>query len=419
MPEDPTQAATAFQRIGKLLREATPPPSLKGHVEGRMRLVASLEHARARSRVRSVFVALVFVGGFAVVAALFVRARAPSPIAWHVENGAVGAHGYISIAPTSPSARLVFEDGSDVTLAAGFRGRVARTSDVGAELVLEQGRAGVRIQHRERADWLLEAGPFAVRVTGTEFSVAWAAESETLDVWMRSGRVAIVGPVLGDALTLSAGQHVRARVHDGTVQIDSATQSETPETLAAPAAASSSPSASEPSANEPIRTSAPPPSSAVSPPTRTWSKLLAQGDFARVVREAESEDVGRALAARPLPDLRALGDSARYAGNAALAMRAYLAVRARFPSSADARTAAFLLGRVVEEQLHASGDAIGWYEKYLGEAPAGAFAGDALGRKMLLVSTSAGRDAARPFAEQYLRRFADGPYAAAAHDLTP
>jgi hypothetical protein len=94
-------------------------------------------------------------------------------------------------------------------------------------------------------------------------------------------------------------------------------------------------------------------------------------------------------------------------------------VRGRFPSSADARTAAFLLGRVAEEQLHTSGDAIGWYEKYLGEAPAGAFAGDALGRKMLLVSTSQGRDVARPLAEQYLRRFADGAYAAAAHDLTP
>jgi hypothetical protein len=416
MPERPTDAATAFQQLGKLLRDATPPPSLHGHVEGRVKLVAALARARTRSRVRSVFVGLVLAGAVAAGAIGFVRARAPSPISWHIDNGVVGARGYISIAPTAPSARLVFDDGSDVTLADGFRGRVARTSDVGAELVLEQGRARVHVQHRDQTEWLVEAGPFAVRVTGTEFSVVWAAESETFDVWMHSGRVVIMGPVLGDALSLSAGQHVRARVRGSTVEIDSATESETPEALSAPPPQSASFSAP---ADEPIRIGASAQPSAGPPSVRTWSKLLAQGDFVRVVREAESEDVGRALAARPLADLRALGDSARYAGNAPLATRAYLAVRGRFPSSADARTAAFLLGRVAEEQLHSSRDAIGWYEKYLGEAPAGAFAGDALGRKMLLVSTSQGRDAARPLAEQYLRRFADGAYAAAAHDLTP
>ena len=52
-------------------------------------------------------------------------------------------------------------------------------------------------------------------------------------------------------------------------------------------------------------------------------------------------------------------------------------------------------------------------------APGGAFAGDALGRKMVLVSKSQGRDAARPLATRYLQRFPGGPYAAAARDLAP
>jgi hypothetical protein len=129
--------------------------------------------------------------------------------------------------------------------------------------------------------------------------------------------------------------------------------------------------------------------------------------------------VGHAIAARPLADLRALGDAARYSGNPSLARRAYAAVRARFPSSGEARTAAFLLGRVAEEQDHASSEAVRWYDTYLAEAPGGAFAGDALGRKMVLVSKSQGRDAARPLAERYLQRFPAGPYAAAARDLAP
>jgi hypothetical protein len=129
--------------------------------------------------------------------------------------------------------------------------------------------------------------------------------------------------------------------------------------------------------------------------------------------------VGHALASRPLPDLRALGDAARYAGSSAVAKRAYGAIRTRFASSGEARTAAFLLGRVAEEQDHATVDAVRWYDTYVAEAPGGAFAGDALGRKMVLVSKTQGRDAARPLADRYLQRFPGGPYAAAAHDLAP
>jgi len=84
-----------------------------------------------------------------------------------------------------------------------------------------------------------------------------------------------------------------------------------------------------------------------------------------------------------------------------------------------ARTAAFLLGRVAEEQDHSLADALRWYDRYLAEAPGGAYAGDALGRKMVLVSTAQGRDSARPLAERYLARFPGGPYAAAARDLAP
>ena len=151
----------------------------------------------------------------------------------------------------------------------------------------------------------------------------------------------------------------------------------------------------------------------------SWSKLVASGDFANVVREAESEGVPHALANRPLADLRALGDASRYSGNSALARRAYSTLRARFASSSDALTAAFLLGRIAEEQDHSGADATRWYDEYLAKAPGGAFASDALGRKMLLVSKSQGTVAARPLAARYLQEFPGGPYAAAARALSP
>jgi ferric-dicitrate binding protein FerR (iron transport regulator) len=218
-------AARHLERVGGLLQQATPPSSLQQHLEGRARLIASVEGLGKPSRLRPALAGLAFAAAIAVAVALFVRGRvAPAPIAWHVENGSVGAQGYVSIPATAPSARLVFDDGSHFALAPGSRGRVASTTASGAEVVLEQGRARVQVQHGKNTRWLVDAGPFAVRVTGTEFTVAWEVEAETVEVWMRSGHVEVTGPVLGDALGLSAGQHLRARLHDATVEIDAASE---------------------------------------------------------------------------------------------------------------------------------------------------------------------------------------------------
>lgn len=407
-------AARRLERVGELMRQATPPESLQQSLEGRARLIASVEKMRRPSPVRPVAMAFVFAAAVAAAALLVVRHRAAAPVAWHVENGQVGEQGYVSIAPTAPSARLVFDDGSDVTLSPGARGRVAATTPVGAEVVLEQGRARVHVQHRDRTQWTVDAGPFAVRVTGTEFILAWAADAGTLDVWMQSGRIVVTGPGIGESVAITSGQHIAARLHEATVQIDSAPVPAEQGVNAAPA-----PSVDPTLQVPPVEVSAPPmPSTAVAAGP-SWAKLVSAGDYARVVREADAEGVGHALATRPLPDLRALGDAGRYTGSSDLARRAYTGVRSRFPGSGDARTAAFLLGRVAEEQDHSLSDALRWYDRYLAEAPGGAFAGDALGRKMVLVSKAQGRDSARPLAERYLSRFPNGPYAAAARDLAP
>jgi ferric-dicitrate binding protein FerR (iron transport regulator) len=413
-----SSAAPRLERLGGLMRDATPPESLQKSLEGRARLIASVEKMRRPSAARAarpVAGAFVLAAAAAAIALFVVRHRAPAAIAWHVENGQVGEQGYVSIPPTAPSARLAFDDGSDVTLAPGSRGRVAATTATGAEVVLEQGRARVHVQHRDKTQWTVDAGPFAVRVTGTEFMLAWSADAGMLDVWMTAGRVVVTGPVIGESVALSGGQHIVAKLREGAVQIDSAAAPD----LSTGASNTPAPSA-DPAPEVPTVDVAPapvPPGVLAAGPT--WPKLVAGGEYARVMKEATAEGVGHALAARPLPDLRALGDAARYVGAPDVARRAYATVRSRFPASGEARTAAFLLGRVAEEQDRDLVSALRWYDKYLAEAPGGAFAGDALGRKMVLVSKSQGRDAARPMAARYLARFPNGPYAAAAHDLAP
>jgi hypothetical protein len=407
------------------MRRATPAHSRQEQLEGRARLIASVERMRGGRR-RSAIAALGLAGAAAAVAAVLVRRPAPAPVGWHVEDGAVEAQGYISAREGSPSARLAFDDGSEVTLVPGSRGRVAATSPTGAEVVLEQGRAWVHVQHHERTAWTIDAGPYAVHVTGTDFLVSWAAEAETLDVWMRAGRVVVTGPVLGDEVTLSAGKHLVARLRDRTFQIDGS-----PEPSGAPPSARlAAPEGSVPSVDAPATSNgrapvlprnAEPASPSPSSPadTRSWATRVAAGDYARVVSDAASQGMDRVISTRPLGDLRALGDAARYADRSDVAKRAYTTIRERFPSSSEARTAAFLLGRVAEEQEHASGQALRWYDTYYAESPAGPFAGDALGRKMILVSRAQGRDAARPLAQRYVERFPLGTYSAAAHDLAP
>jgi hypothetical protein len=366
------------------------------------------------SRGRQALVGLGLVAAAAVAAIVFLRHPQPKPLSWHVEEATVEAQGYVSVPMTSQDARLVFDDGSEVSLAPGSRGRVEATSPTGAEVVLEQGRAQVHVQHRDRTAWTLDAGPYAVHVTGTEFLVSWAADVETLDVWMRSGRVVVSGPALGDELTLSAGKHLTAKVRDRTSRIDAAPE---PSGAVVPVAPAVAPVVAGPTvaAPEAASLSVGKPASAAG----IWAKRVAGGDYALVVQEAETQGIGRVLSTRPLVDLLALGDAARYAGRSDVAKRAYTTLRERFPSSPEARTAAFLLGRVEEEQEHAIGEALHWYDTYYAEAPAGALAGDALGRKMILVSRSQGRDAARSLAARYLERFPSGTYSAAARDLAP
>ena len=96
------------------------------------------------------------------------------------------------------------------------------------------------------------------------------------------------------------------------------------------------------------------------------------------------------------------------------AKRVLLAERQRFASSGPARDAAFFLGRIAEESR---GGAVEWYERYVQESPRGPYASQAFGRKMMLLYKQRGAAAAKPVAAEYLSRFPNGPYAAAARKL--
>ena len=95
-----------------------------------------------------------------------------------------------------------------------------------------------------------------------------------------------------------------------------------------------------------------------------------------------------------------------------------MAQRRRFPRAQRYVDAIFLLGRTEElRDDGAQAQAIIWYDEYLARAPTGAYAAEALGRKMILTNEVGGREQTRPIAREYLLRFPTGSYAGSARAL--
>ena len=379
-----------------------------------------LERPERRRRVRWAAVSVVGLAALALVAAplAWFAARQPGPLTFEVINGTVGAAGEIQSAGVPSAdvgARIRFSDGSEIALDRDARAQVSDVTAVGARIVLSNGRAHTFFVPRPHGNWQVAAGPYVVHVTGTIFDVQWSDDNQAFDVWLQKGSVRVSGPLIGDGLAMTHGQHLLTRMKDRKILLDSQSAEAAPAAPPAPAAAE--PPALEPSGHgqtgEALGTAAPAVAPhAGGPSTRFWSRRMARGDFEAVVAAAERRGIDGLLAHGSRTELAALADAARYTRRNRLAGRALHAERERFPDSAEGREAAFFLGNLAEDGGDRAG-ATSWYGRYLHEDAAGTYAAQALGRKMLIEShrgsSSAGIDA-----EEYLHRFPTGSYADAA-----
>jgi hypothetical protein len=156
--------------------------------------------------------------------------------------------------------------------------------------------------------------------------------------------------------------------------------------------------------------------SAASSAEPDWSSELSAGHSAFIVERVEQRGADRCVREATSVGLSAIADAARFERRFALARKALLAQRQRFPASARARDAAFLLGRLDEAEGNPTA-ALGWYETYSREGASGAYVSEALGREMSLSQQLYGPERAVPLAREYVVRFPDGSYAAAARSL--
>lgn len=429
------------ETVAELVRVTARPMTPNQRVEGLQALTFRLGQRRRAGR-RAAWLAL-FAAGAAAVGALVVwrgtQHATPADgnaLAYQIEGGEIGDGGYVrSFAAGGPV--LHFSEGTSMRLMPGARGRLGRVDAHGARFAIEQGEAEVKVTPRPGARWLVDAGPFLITVRGTVFHASWDGASERLEVAMTKGLVSVTGPVAEGAVAVRAGQRLTVNVRtkevllrelDGGPPLPVEAPAVEPKAAETPAVEPKAETSVGPAAHAPgpgrLRMAAPGPRAPDASPgasSGTWAAALNAGDFDGILQDAERRGFDVSVERTPATELAALADAARYRRRDDIARRALLAERARFPRSARARDAAFLLGRLEEtSDSGARGGgvrALEWYDRYLQEAPLGAYASEALGRKMTATARVQGPRAAREVAATYLRRFPNGSYAASARGL--
>jgi hypothetical protein len=350
-----------------------------------------------------------------------VRPTAPPALAYQIQGGSIVDGGYLRESGNG-GLRLSFAEGTEFVLMPGSRGRLRAVDSAGARIAIEQGTASFQVTPRNDAKWFVDVGPFLVTVKGTVFTVSWDAARERFELRLQHGQVSVTGPVTSGAIPLRAGQRLVINLPKEEILITEQKPEEvwpgSPPAVAAifPADSSmadrSATGVSGPGAFGPA-----PLVGGKGAPRRGWAEALASGDWDLILADVDRVGVKRTLAEASSEDLFVLADAARYRRRDVLARDALLAERRRFPSSARALDAVFLLGRLEESNEGGTNKAIALYEEYLARAPAGTYASEALGRRMIATSKLEGAAQAQSAAEAYLRRFPGGTYAGAARAL--
>jgi TolA-binding protein len=389
-----------------------------GEMSAQRRVEGFLElSSRRLARTRRTRLALKVAAALAVVALValghqWLELRRARTLSYSVEGGRIDPSGVIEASGTAEPV-LRFSDGTEVALLGGARGQVKSVAEHGARIAVA-GKVRVAVVHWRGSHWLFDAGPFLITVTGTSFTADWREKEGRLEVVLETGSIAVSGPLSDEAIALRAGQRLVISTREKEVLIRDLDPSvdPVPSMSSPPPAASLHPEpapATDPSAagsapGEPV------------PETSNWTADLAAGRFSTILRQAEQRGIDRVLGEASSDELSALADAARYSRREDVARRALTAQRRRFPRSARANDAAFLLGRLEETAQHPE-LALTWYERCLDESPHGTYTSEALGRKMTVVQRLHGAASARPIAEEYLQRFGGGTYAAAARAL--
>jgi ferric-dicitrate binding protein FerR (iron transport regulator) len=193
------------------------------HEQGKQRLLAALRSRSPRgvSSTRSKLIAASVLVALAGASLFTWRHRSSAKLTYEVAGGLLSESGYVRSSGPS-GARLSFSDGTRVDLQDGARARIAAVDSHGARLAIENGHASLSVAHRPSAAWFVDAGPFVIQVSGTQFDVDWSSYDDTLSVDLHEGSLVVSGPPAPAGVLLRAGQRLTA--HEGRLSLEALEQ---------------------------------------------------------------------------------------------------------------------------------------------------------------------------------------------------
>jgi ferric-dicitrate binding protein FerR (iron transport regulator) len=189
------------------------------HEQGKQRLLTALRQgqpgkSRQHRRLVAAALAVALLSG---IGAYTWKQRGNARLRYEVSGGLLSDSGYVR-SNGSTGARLSFSDGTRVDLQDGARARIAAVDAHGARLAIENGHAALSVVHLPGAAWYVDAGPFVIQVTGTQFDIDWSSYDDTLSVDLHEGTLVISGPPAPGGVLLRAGQRLTA--HEGRLSIE-------------------------------------------------------------------------------------------------------------------------------------------------------------------------------------------------------
>jgi hypothetical protein len=400
--------------LSELARASLGSMTPEQRLRGELSVIGRFAQPRARRPAWLVPSAAAALAGAVLVSSWALRhqTKAPPTLSYVIENGGAQDDHSLDVG-SGPPHTVHFSDGTEVRVEQGTQARIRFITDHGAELALARGALHAAVIHSATSEWRFDAGPFVVHVTGTAFGLSWDPEADRFDLRLEHGSVTVSSPVVNDPIPVRAGQWLTIRPRNNQVFI----RDLVPQASDDPEREPEAPTVErEPSPAPSVSSEIAPQPKPIADSAHTWGQDLLRGKADRIVDDALRRGLDACLADSSASELAALADAARYTRRNDVARRALLAERRRFAGSRTAADAGLLLGRLAEAEQNDS-QALSWFDTYLAEAPSGAHASEALGRKMAIVRHSVGAAAARAVAQEYLEKYPDSTYSSAARAI--
>ena len=449
---------TAAERIGRMLDDALCIPEEDGAEEaacvqavvGAVAGCAELSPVRVKRRTGMWAAAAAVLLAVGLGTWIMYYIRTDAPIGYRVGDGRTSSSSTGWVRNTHPTDLPIrFDNGSLFLLGERGEAKVVESDRRRVRIDLRDGTVSAKVKGNGHTEWLVEAGPYRVKVLGTQFKVTWR-ENKTFSVSVTKGRVSVYGDGVGEGVVLASGQSlassdqgirifktaersapaVSLEEHASSTvnatyepELDAAglTRPVHPDVVEPAPQSETAPSILHPAKS--VVTDAPNPAmqpSSDSPQDTalSWQDEMRAKKWQDAVRLMNEEDFRHSAETADLDTLWHLADAARRLRRFDAARDLFVAVRTRFPGTERASVSAFLLGKTILDRGGEPKGAVRWLRTYLDETQGGALTEEALGR-LMEAYRSLGRDKdASACARDYLHRFPKGAYKDEAVRLT-